>query len=82
MLRRQSGKGPLRLEKYKDEDTASVKSVYGADRKIIDLTRVERAERLPESVKKHGVTVLLANSSTLLQFCANSGIVWSQRSHT
>lgn len=72
MLRRQSCKGPVRLEKYKDEATASVMSIYGADKKIIDLTRVERIERLPESVKKHGINIL-ADVSLSIQFCVGSG---------
>lgn len=70
MLRRQSCKGPVRLEKYKDEATASVMSIYGADKKIIDLTRVERIERLPESVKKHGINIL-ADVSLSIQFCVS-----------
>jgi hypothetical protein len=69
MLRMKSGNGPLRLEKYKDESAALM--AYGAERRIIDLTRLSVLERLSESVKKHAIIVVVEGSEAI-QFHADS----------
>ena len=70
MLRMKSGNGPLRLEKYKDESAALM--AYGAERRIIDLTRLSDLQRLSESVKKHAIVVVVEGSEAI-QFHTDSG---------
>ena len=69
ILKKASSKGPTRLEKYQDENTASIQK---DDSKHIPLGDVKNVFRLPSDVKKHAFAVMFCDKSSR-QFACDSG---------